>query len=427
VKVKLSDAWLRALAPPEAGRIEVRDLGCPGLTLRVTAGGATTWSARGVLPDGRHGRVTLGAYPAVGLAEARKRAGASRAAIQTGADPVAEKRAQRAAAEARRRAPTVADRWAQWAEVAGRSAMRGRGWSDAHAARVQWMLDRVVAPKLGKRPLAETKRGDWTALVAEAHTRGPAAAGNFLRIAAAFLSHAEAAGWIAEPLLPRKASRLAPPVAARERTLSDAELARIWRGAETMAPKLRAFVRLLILTAARRAEVAGLALGEVAIEEALWRIAPARMKARRAHVVPLSPLALGELAAVWPNDAAERDGGFCLLGRNGSAPFSGFSKLKADLDKRSGVTGWGWHDLRRTARTGMAALGVPREHAEAALAHVSGRSGLVGVYDRHGYDAEGVAALFRWQERVAEIVKQAEAEAKAEAVVVPMRRRAVRA
>jgi integrase len=414
VQVRLSDAWLRAMPRPEAGRLEVRDLACPGLTLRVTSGGAASWSARGLLPDGRHGRVTLGSYPAVGLAEARKRALAMRAAIQGGADPLAARRAARAEAEARRRAPTVADRWREWMAVAGRSAMRGRGWSAAHAERAQWMLDRAVAPALGDRPLAETTRADWTALVAEAHRRGPAAAGNFLRIAAAFLAHAEAAGWIAAPLLPRKASKLAPPVAARERALSDAELAAIWTAAGTMAPKLRAFVRLLILTAARRAEVAGIALGEVDLRAGLWRIPAARMKNRRPHAVPLAPLALAELRAVWPNDAPERDPGFRLLGRHGTAPFAGFSKLKTALDAASGVAEWSWHDLRRTARTGMAALGVPREHAEAALAHVSGRAGLVGVYDRHGYEAEAAAALRAWQGHVAGLLGQA-------AEVVPLR------
>lgn len=107
MKVKFSDVWLRALKPPAAGRLEVRDTGGTGLVLRVTSNGAASWSCRGVLPDGRHGRVPIGTYPEVGLAEARKRAIANRAAIQGGADPLAQKRARRVAGEARRAAPTV--------------------------------------------------------------------------------------------------------------------------------------------------------------------------------------------------------------------------------------------------------------------------------------------------------------------------------
>jgi hypothetical protein len=85
----------------------------------------------------------------------------------------------------------------------------------------------------------------------------------------------------------------------------------------------------------------------------------------------------------------------------------GFSKLKTRLDALSGVKAWRWHDLRRTARTGMTRLGVPREHAEAAINHVSGRSALERTYDRHDYAAEAAAALARWQAHVAGLVAAA--------------------
>jgi integrase len=301
--------------------------------------------------------------------------------------------------------------------------MKGRGWSVAHTDRVAWMLDKVVAPAMGKRPLAETTRADWTTLVSEAHQRGPAAAGNFLRIAAAFLNHAEAAGWVAGALLPRKASKLAPPVAARERTLSDDELARVWKATTTLTPKPRVFARLLIMTAARRGEVADIALGEVDRTAGLWTLPAPRTKNRSAHVVPLDRLAVEALSEIWPDDAAELDAGFRLLGRARSSGLSGFSKIKASLDKASGVTGWDWHDLRRTARTGLSRLGVPREAAEAALNHVSGRAGLVGVYDRHEYREEALSALRRWQEHVAGLVKPQDEAVPGNVVVMPQRGR----
>ena len=418
MKVKLSDAWLRAMTPPAAGRVEVRDAACPGLVLRLTKSGAASWSARGLLPDGRHGRVTLGTYPEVGLAEARKRARAATAAVQGGADPLAEKRAKRAEAEAKRSAPTVADKWQEWAEVAGRTAMKGRGWSDSHAGRVAWTLDRVVKPEIGNRPLIETTREDWTALVASQHKKGPAAAALFLRVASAFLNHAEAAGWIEAPLLPRKASKLAPPVAPRDRTLTDDELAAVWKAAGTLSPKPRAFARLLILTAARRSEAADIALGEIDRDAGLWTLPPARTKNRAGHAMPLCSLALTELAAIWPEDAADLDPGHRLLGKVRGSGLSGFSKLKTALDKASGVSGWDWHDLRRTARTGMSRLGIPREAAEAALAHISGRAGLVGVYDRHTFREEALGALRAWQGHVAGLVTPKD---EAAGNVVPLR------
>lgn len=419
----LTDVFLRSLRPPASGRIEAWDTRVRGLHLRMTATGAASWAVRANGADGRRHRVTLGPYPALPLAKARQMALETLAALAQGQkNPVAERRQARERRRAEAAEPTVAARWQEWADVASRTALRGRGWSDAHRERVDRTLRLIVGPALGKRALRDTTRADWTGLIATAHReRGPAAAGNTARVIGAFLSFAETSGWIdASPLPRRAATRLAPPVAARARSLSDDELRAVWRAADTLGPKARAFVRLLILTACRRSEVAGLRLGEIDREAGLWTIPAARTKTRSAHAVPLGPLALAALADVWPQDAAELAPDHALLGHVRGSALSGFSKIKARLDARMpGVAPWRWHDIRRTARTGMSRLGVAREAAEAALAHISGRGGLVGVYDRHDYAAEALAALRTWQGFVAGLVAEA-------APVVPLaaRRRA---
>jgi integrase len=65
-------------------------------------------------------------------------------------------------------------------------------------------------------------------------------------------------------------------------------------------------------------------------------------------------------------------------------------RLKQQLDAKSGTSGWTLHDLRRTARSLMARAGVPDRHAEECLGHVAG--GVLGVYDRHRYEAEKLRA-----------------------------------
>ena len=431
MRLNLTDAALRALRPPSSGRMELWDTRVRGLHLRITARGKATWALRARTVAGKHSRIRLGTYPALGLAEARKAALTALATIARGADPVAERRQARERRRAEAAEPTVAQRWQEWTTIAARTALRGRGWSDAHRERVERTLRLIVDPALGRRALRNTTRADWTRLIAAAHReRGPAAAGNVARVIGAFLAFAETSGWIdASPLPRRVATRLAPPVAARERTLSDDELRLLWVAAETLAPKPRAFVRLLILTACRRSEVAGLRLGEIDRDAGLWTIPAARTKGRSAHAVPLGPLALAELAAVWPEDAADLDPAHALLGHVRGSALSGFSKIKTRLDARLGALAakagmpalapWRWHDLRRTARTGMSRLGVAREAAEAALNHVFGRGGLVAVYDRHDYAAEALAALRTWQGFVAGLVAEA-------APVVPLvaRRRA---
>ena len=85
-------------------------------------------------------------------------------------------------------------------------------------------------------------------------------------------------------------------------------------------------------------------------------------------------------------------------------PVSGFSKMKARTDQLSDVAGWRLHDLRRTARTGLAELGIPQIVAEKVLNHAE-RNQLVQTYDRHHYASEKRDALDRWANRLRQIVE----------------------
>ena len=406
MKRDLNDAWLRGLKPPEAGRLEVWDTRVVGLVLRLTPSGAASWSVRARTRAGKRTRPSLGAWPALGIAQARKRAQAELAAIHGGADPVAQKRMARAERAERDAEPTVADRMAEW--LAAREADRAKPLKPRTAAEYRRIMERDVLPHLGRRPLRDTTREDWTKLVTAKKRRAPAMASLLYRCASAFLGHAEAHGWVAASPLPRKGlAVIAPPLVARERVLSDGELRAVWHASTALNPKPRAFVRLLILTAAREMEVADIATGEVDRAAGRWTIPGARTKNGLSHTVPLCPLALDEVAAVWPAHGDADGSAWRLLGAFAGGGFRGFSKLKAKLDGLSGVTGWRWHDLRRTARTGMTRVGVPRDHAEAAINHISGRSALERTYDRHDYADEVTAALKLWQAHVAALVAPA--------------------
>ncbi len=403
MKRELTDAFLRGVEPPAEGRIELRDTKVPGLVLRMTPKGLATWSVRTRTKDGKQTRPKLGTWPILSIGAARKAARDMLAAIQTGADP-AEKWRQ---ARAERRsagdgAGSVANRLAEWQAIRERDPLAP--WSPRYAAEVRRIVDREILPSLGARDLKAMTRAEWVSLVTKKRAGSPAVAAMLYRTVSSFLNFAEASGWIDAVPLPRKgASTLAPPPAARERVLSDAELVAVWKAADREAPKLRAFVRLLILTGARELEVADMAAGELDREAGRWAIPGSRTKNGTGYTVPLAGLALAELAAVWPNVPPEP--AYLLLGRNaGGGGFRGFSKLKARLDAASKVEGWRFHDLRRTARTGMTRLGVPRDHAEAAINHLSGRSKLERTYDRHDYGPEIIAALSTWQGHVAGLV-----------------------
>jgi integrase len=167
-------------------------------------------------------------------------------------------------------------------------------------------------------------------------------------------------------------------------------------------------------------EAADIAIREINLEAGRWSIPGSRTKNGQGIVLPLHPLLVEDLQAVWPEYGEQAGQDWRLLGAIAGSGLRGFSKLKASIDKASGVVGWRWHDLRRTARTGLTRLGVPRDHAEAALNHISGRTALERTYDRHPYAEEIIAALQRWQVHVAALVTNAPS-----AEIVSLKRAAV--
>jgi integrase len=97
--------------------------------------------------------------------------------------------------------------------------------------------------------------------------------------------------------------------------------------------------------------------------------------------------------------------------RVGTAPLSHLARTKQLLDaSMKPQTPWVLHDLRRTAASHMAKLGIRLPVIEKCLNHSSGTfRGIVGVYQRHDFAAEKRDALQRWADHVDAIVRGAPA------------------
>jgi integrase len=202
---------------------------------------------------------------------------------------------------------------------------------------------------------------------------------------------------------------LKPPVQKkpRGRALKEAEIATLWKAWTSIGYPFGDTQKLLLLTAQRRAEVSGMTWSEVDLEAKTWTIPAARSKSRREHIVPLSDTAV-EIIEALPRFKGEH----AFTTTAGKKPISGYSKGKAATDrniaalvkagKAEPVDAWRWHDLRRTARTGMAEIGVPEIVSERILNHAP--RGLIGVYNVFEYRDEKADALQRWANRVRDIV-----------------------
>jgi len=159
---------------------------------------------------------------------------------------------------------------------------------------------------------------------------------------------------------------------------------------------------LLLATAQRRGELAEMRWSEIDAVAKTWVIPSERSKNGKAHVVPLSAFALEMLAEV-PR-FLDCDYVFTTTRKS---PVSGFSKALRRLSEGSQTADWRWHDLRRTAASGMARLSVAPHVVEKVLNHVSGIiSGVAAVYNRHGYDNEKRDALEQWGTTLANLAAQ---------------------
>jgi integrase len=193
------------------------------------------------------------------------------------------------------------------------------------------------------------------------------------------------------------------PAKSRDLVLSNDEIKWFWQATDKIGGPFGGVFKLLLLTGARLDEVAGMTYAELNEDRSTWSLPSSRTKNKRAHIVPLPPMARAIIAG------SNNDGADFVFTTNNTTPVSSWTWAKAKLDaamleaaraqrgKSAGIAEWRLHDLRRTAVTGMAELGISGETIELIVNHVSGsRGGIAGVYNRSQMLDERRAALQRW-------------------------------
>jgi integrase len=361
VAERLTDKLVAALAPPPKGN-RIRWDGGSGFGVRVTSAGARAFVLRYRNAAGRDTQITIGSPPAWNVAKARKHADRLRHQVDSGFDPLAERKSTRGA-------PTVAE-LADRFEAEHLIRRRPKTARDYRA-----LLRLYIRPAMGTFKVASVKLSD----VERLHRKIAPTAPYMANRAVAVLSKmfALAIKWEMRVDNPTKGIERAPEV-KRQRFLSPAEIVRLSEVLASHPEQVSAnVVRLLLLTGARRGEVLSARWDQFDLTGGVWVKPAATTKQKADHRIPLSAPSLQLLAGMKIEADLENDRRvrhklpaqrFLFPGKEGH-PLSEIKHFWATVREKAGITGVRLHDLRHTHASILASLGLSLPIIGALLGH----------------------------------------------------------
>jgi integrase len=255
-----------------------------------------------------------------------------------------------------------------------------------------------VLPVIGHIPLDELHRRDVTRVIDGKIEDAPITARRLFEDVRAMVRWAVARGDLDHsPIDGLRGPAISKP---RTRTLTDTEIKAVWHDLYDQRPDVGRVVRFCLATGQRVGEVTGITWTELDLPNAIWNIPAERSKNGHPHSVPLTKLALSII-----DECTEERGRSQLVA---GSIFDVSRNVVSDIIWRYQPVAERFtaHDLRRTALTGMARLGIsPIVIANVANHRSVSKAGVtLGVYIQHDYDDEKRDALSRWATRLQTIV-----------------------
>ena len=405
---------------PETGRdLFVWDSKVPGFGLRVYPSGKRMYVFQYRSRGGKQRRVKIGLHGPLTVDKARDVAADLYETVRRGRDPVQE---QKTAAQRDREAIE------QVIEEFMSRYMAGKGKAPRYVQETKRNFDKHVLPRWRGRALRSITRRDVIDLLDEIVDEGkPVAANRTLAAVRKLFNWALQRGIVEAS--PVTLVEMPGPERKRERTLSPDEIRAVWAACRELGYPFDHFFRMALATGQRREEVAQIRIADADQGERIWTLSSEMTKAGRAHVVPLSSLALDILGQakdavrVLVAEPADAEAPTYVFTTRRDRPISGYSKAKARLDRiiagarsESGLADlepWTIHDLRRTVGTGLGRLGISRFIIARVLNHADRT--VTGIYDRYEYLSEKRHALEAWGQYLGNLIAPPGAN------VVPMR------
>ncbi|MCU7369537.1 tyrosine-type recombinase/integrase [Paucibacter sp. O1-1] len=367
--------------------------------------GQATWILRYRIGNRRPEKV-LGRYPDISLKEARELARRDRALIQQGVDVSAKKRQDKLKA-------------LEMEDVRG----LGQIWYERHILKkiknpavVERVLRRHIYPVIGKLAINEVRPHHIDAVLNKIVEGGaPTVANDAMRYLFRMFHYAAKRRWTeANPVAGFDLSDAGGTELPRERWLSYEDLvalAKDMRDTPNFGRINELATWLLLALCVRKMELLSAKVADFDLEKGVWKLLPNRTKTKMYIEIPLSRQAiewLRQVIAIACGSEYLFPARRLIRMRNGIPRKNRFEHISPDTLNvalkrlpRKDIEHFTVHDMRRTARTQLSALGVEPFVAERALNHkLPGRQ---GIYDKHDYFVQRKKALRQWAEMLGAI------------------------
>ncbi|MCK4235805.1 MAG: site-specific integrase, partial [Candidatus Krumholzibacteria bacterium] len=356
-----------------------------GFGVRVMASAVKTYIVNYRAASGRHHRMSIGRCNVLSPAQARREAIRILGEVALGGNPLAERRCARCESTFRFLA----------GEYIKRHAIHKKSRREDER-----VIRKDLLQSLGNLHLSEINRRGIIRLVNGIKDRGaPIMANRTLTLIRTICNFG-----IEQAITdvnPSSGIKMPGRERRRDRVLTEREIETFWhRLAHTkIGNSVQTIIKLILITAQRPGEVASAEWSEVDLETGFWTIPAGKSKNELTHRVPFSQMAMKIIVSL------DRSSRFLFpspANHNKHICVNYLGQAVRNNREMLGIEHFTPHDLRRTAASHMAGMGIYRLVISKILNHVE--SGITAVYDRHGYDREKREALDTWAIKLADIL-----------------------